>query len=167
MDMTILLWSVRTTAAPLELASGSQSCLETFSRICPSAADVPQRSCRLPCGASCCAYGAGTRHIEQLVALPVELLAASVRKYRQLCESSGCHQEIERVNSNPGKGTEASGVPSRSSPQGLWSARYSSQASCLPLHWSRWTGHKLVCRSDAPPKPQQRHQMHSHSSGAT
>ena len=35
------------------------------------------------------------KHIEQLVALPDELRATTLRKYRKLCDSCGCHNERE------------------------------------------------------------------------
>jgi hypothetical protein len=35
------------------------------------------------------------KHIEQLVALPDELRATTLKKYRKLCDSCGCHNERE------------------------------------------------------------------------
>ncbi len=35
------------------------------------------------------------KHIEQLVALPDELRATTLKKYRKLCDSCGCHNKRE------------------------------------------------------------------------
>ncbi len=35
------------------------------------------------------------KHIEQLVALPDELRETTIRKYKELCDSCGCHNARE------------------------------------------------------------------------
>ena len=35
------------------------------------------------------------KHIEQLVALPDELRETTIRRYKRLCDSCGCHNERE------------------------------------------------------------------------